>query len=163
MKRILFLCLATLLSSNSAFAKEINQFIGKWSVNVDRTFEAAKTAQKFKPETEEENRRMLVHFAGTMQLELTESLISFIRGKSKEEISYIVKSSAPSSFIAEATPGDRAITLSFYLQEGKYLNIKSSVSDDMDFFIWEKTADDKGVDSEFKVITNILSDQLKSD
>ena len=101
MKRIFLLSVVALLSANAVFANDINQFIGDWSVNVDRTSEETKTSPKYNPESAKKDKQMLSRLAGAMQLQLTESSMSLVMGKRVEKIPYTIKSVSPSLFVAE--------------------------------------------------------------
>ncbi len=160
MARLLIALLFILLSTNVVFANDIDNFVGKWSVHVEKTFrEAKKHSPKFNPKTAEKDRKMLRQFAGAMQIELSKSSISYFRGKRSTVFPYKIISSTPSSFSAEVVTKDNFFTLSFTLRNGVFLNMKSSGSDDMNYYIWQKSIEGQNADSETKVISNIISNK----
>ena len=161
MKRIFLLSVVALLSANAVLANDINQFIGDWSVNVDRTSEETKTSPKYNPESAKKDKQMLSRLAGAMQLQLTESSMSLVMGKRVEKIPYTIKSVSPSLFVAETNIQGKAVYINYSLREGKYLNMRITGSDNMKYYIWEKSVGGKDVESETKVITDILTDQMK--
>ncbi len=163
MKRILLLSIFLLVFPNPVVATELSKFLGTWSVNVERTMEEAKNGPEYNPETAEKDKEVLKRLANLFQLKLSESSIVIVRGKTIKDVPYTVKSVSQSSFDAEAIYQEKAVDLSFTLRDGKYLNLKSSDSKDFDIFIWEKAIDGNKVDSETKVIIDIITDQIKND
>ena len=160
MDKFIILSVIAFLSVNTVFANDIDPFIGKWSVNVEKTFEEIQSSTKFNPENAETDKKILSSLAGLMRIELSNSSITYIRGKKSRVIPYKINSSTPSSFTAEVVINEKSFTLSFRLLDGEFLNMKSTGSDDMDFYIWQKFIKGQGVDSELKVITNIVSDVI---
>ena len=149
--------------ANPVVATELNKFLGTWSVNVERTMAEAKNSPEYNPETAKKDEEVLHRLANLFQLKLRESSIVIVRGKTIKDVPYTVKTVSQSSFDAEAIYQEKVVNLSFTLRDGKYLNLKSSDSNDFDIFIWEKTIDGKTVDSETKVIIDIITDQIKND
>ena len=133
MTKYILLSAIAFLSVNIAFANDIGPFIGQWAINVDKTFEEVKSSPKFKPEHADTDKKKLSNFAGAIRLELSDSSISYTRGKYSQVIPYNIISSTPSSFNAVVTEKGKSFTLSFRLHDGKFLNMKSTGSHDMDF------------------------------
>ena len=114
-----------------------NPFVGRWSVQLDRTMaEGQKHLKK--------DGAKMVRFATTMMnpvsLEITAEKMVFHREKQKEVRQYTVKSrDDEAGIMTVASKADgKKIEIVFSLIEGKYMNFKSAGSDDMNYYVWER-------------------------
>ncbi|GGY84432.1 hypothetical protein GCM10011613_31700 [Cellvibrio zantedeschiae] len=157
MKLIAALGILLLSLTQSVLADEMSPYTGNWTVSVDKTLENSKNSPKYKKEQEEDFKQALTSMMNAMRLEVTTNKVIFHLGESKEIIPLGTITATPPSVVAKISADNKEATLTFTPYQKNYINVKSSVSHDLDYIIWEKTtkaSDTKKLD----VITNAIQD-----
>jgi hypothetical protein len=129
-------CISGALAGNL----KISKFVGLWDVDFDRTMEEAKKSPKYNEKEAERMPAMIKRMMGKMKIKLTDKQMIYVRGTKEVVFPYSVKSSDDKSVTIEIRKGDDTATVAFILIDGKYMNFKSSASDDMHYYVWKKGA-----------------------
>ena len=120
-----------------ALAGDIKGFTGKWAVDMDRTMEEVKKSPKFAkdgPPPQSFNDML-----AKMKISLSETNFALARGTREESLPFVVESATPTNAVLAVKMGQREARLTLTLVDKKYLNVKSSVSDDLTYYIWKKS------------------------
>jgi len=115
------------------------EFIGGWEVDLDRTIERAKDSPKYDAANAEDVPETIRKLMSMMKIEISETEIVYLRGAKKQALPYEFKSADPNSVTVTVHNGDEQANLVFsWVDEGR-MNFKSSVSDDMNYYVWLRT------------------------
>ncbi len=117
-----------------------NPFLGLWAVEYDRTLEASKASPKYKPEDAEKMPRIIKTMMEMMKMEITETEMIFHRGDDKQAAGYTVKSKTDTTLTTMITVGEAQAETTLTLIENKYMNMKTTGSDDTEYYIWQRAA-----------------------
>lgn len=113
------------------------KMIGKWKINVPRSIEKCKTSPKVKPEDFEKLPSIVEREADKLQMEITESELKITSGSREQVLGYTVTSTdADSQIITVSIKDAEDVNVVFTMIDGTYLNLVSSGSDDMNYYIW---------------------------
>lgn len=139
MKKIIVASLIFCLWAGPSSAADAVKFTGEWKIDLERTLEEAKKSPKFKPEQAESLNRSMARVAGELSLRITDKEVVLIPGAKEVSFPYTVESGSDTSVVLAVNEKGNSVKLTLTLIEGKFLNMKSSGSDDMDFFVWKKS------------------------
>ena len=116
-----------------------NPFIGKWIVSYELTMEESKKSPKYQPEIAEKMGMFIKNLVEQMKLEIAAEEMIYSLGDNKRTVPYTVTSTGPGgkSLTATSQAGDKEVQIAFTLIEDKYMNFKSTGTDDMDYYIWQ--------------------------
>ena len=116
-----------------------NPFIGKWTVSHGLTMEETRKSPKYRPEIAEEMEMIIKSLSEQMKLEITAEEMAFSTNANKRSVPYTVTSTDPAgkSLTATSQAGDKEAQITFTLIDDKYMNFKSTGTDDMDYYIWQ--------------------------
>jgi len=116
-----------------------NPFIGKWTVNYELTMEESKKSPKYQPEVAQLIGMVIKNMAERMKLEITAEEMIYSKDDSKQPVPYTITSTdtAGKSLTAASQAGDKEVQIIFTLIDDKYMNFKSTGSDDMNYYIWQ--------------------------
>ena len=117
----------------------MNKFLGLWHVDFERTMEAAKKSPKYSAKDAERLPAMVKKMVQMMQIKLANDSMSYVRGSREMNLPYRVKTASGDSATVSCSRGNKTFDVRFTLIEGKYMNFKSTASDDMDYYIWKRT------------------------
>ena len=123
-----------------------NPFIGKWTVDYDRTMEETKKSPKYKPEVDQLFGMLIKNMVEKMKLEITSATMIYSKDQQEQVVAYTITSTGADGKTLTATSpaGEEEVQITFTLVDGDYMNFKSTGSDDMDYYIWKRTAESEG-------------------
>ncbi|MGK7943282.1 MAG: hypothetical protein AB4058_02305 [Microcystaceae cyanobacterium] len=121
--------------------KNLSKIEGLWLVDYDKTLEEAKKNPELSAEEIEQMPKIIKRLIETMRIEITENSLIYRRGNRETTILCSFKNMTEIKIIALCNNQNQEATLTFTLIENKYLNFKSSNSDDMDYYIWKRVND----------------------
>lgn len=138
-----------LLTATAFGAEErLDAFVGTWNIDYDATLKEARRSPKYRPGDEKVMRKVIRRIADSTTLAITESELSFVVNSKASVMAYEIKSQTPGRAVlvyknqnAEAGNAEATLTLEARM-EGR-LNLRSSLTNDMDYYIWRR-ADAKG-------------------
>ncbi|MCZ6875952.1 MAG: hypothetical protein O7G88_20885 [bacterium] len=119
---------------------DMSKFLGLWRVDFERTMEEAKKSPKYSAKDAERLPAMVKKMMGMMTIKLADGSMSYVRGSREMNLPYRVKAASGNSATVVCSRGDKTFDVRFTLIDGKYMNFKSAASDDMDYYIWKRTA-----------------------
>lgn len=135
------ICLSVVgLSRGSAAepSRRAQELYGTWVIDIPRTLANAKTSPKY---TEQDAARLpgqLKLLRNLMKIEITAKSVVTFRGDRSQSLAYHVESSANNQVVLTGSARGQAVTLTFTLMDGDVINMRSSATDDMDYFIWAR-------------------------
>ena len=136
--RSLLASLLSLLSlAGHAAALDASKLAGLWEVDFDRTMEELKKSPKYKPEDIEKMPAMIKGMMARMKVKFSEKEFAFVQGGKEMSLPYTVQSETGASSVLAVKQGNQEQTLTVTLVDGKFLNVKSSGSHDLDYYIWK--------------------------
>ena len=116
-----------------------NPFIGKWTVNYELTMEESKKSPKYQPELDKLMGLVIKNMVEKMKLEITAEEMIYSMHDNERVVPYTVTSTGAGgkSLIATSQAGDKEVQITFTLINDKYMNFKSTGTDDMNYYIWQ--------------------------
>ncbi len=114
-----------------------NPFVGTWVIDYDRSLAEAANSPKYTPADAEKMPAIIQKLMERMKIQISDTEIVYIMGDRRQALAYTVISQDGDGLVAEAQAGDEKASVTFTLIDGKYMNFKSSASDDMDYYIWK--------------------------
>ncbi len=120
-----------------AAALDAAKFNGLWEVDFDRTMEELKKSPKYKPEDIEKMPAMIKGMMARMKVKFSEKEFTFVQGGKEMSLPYTVQGETGASAVLAVKAGGKDQTLTVTLVDGKFLNVKSSDSNDLDYYIWK--------------------------
>ncbi len=120
-----------------------NPFIGKWTIDYDRTMEETKKSPKYKPEVDQLFGMLIQNKVEEMKLDITSDKVIISKDGQEQIDAYTVTftGSDGRTMIATSAAGDEQVQMTFTLIGDDYINFKSTGSDDMDYCIWKRAAE----------------------
>ena len=103
--------------------------------------EASKKSPKYNKKDAERMPAMIKRMMGMMKIKLSEKEMIYLRGTRQMKAPFTIKSADKKSVTVVIKQGEQQITVIFTLLDKKYMNFKSSGSDDMDYYVWKKVKD----------------------
>jgi len=138
MKMNFLLITLGLLTACVCSAGGLETFIGKWQVDYETTLVAAKQSPKYDPEKDAETMpKVLRKIADRMTLEITAEEVTFTVGERSNSMPYKVKSDKDGQVILACDAKGNEVTLTFEPRKKGRMNFKSSMTDDMDYYVWQ--------------------------
>jgi hypothetical protein len=122
-----------------AAALDAAKFAGLWELDFDRTMEEAKKSPKYKPAEAEKMPAMIKGMMERMKLKFSDQEFAFVQGGKETSVPYTVQSGTDTSAVLGVRQGGKDFTLTVTLIDGKFLKVKSSGTDDLDYLIWKHT------------------------
>ena len=116
---------------------EAHAFIGTWIIDYDRSLEEAKNSPDYTPAAAEKMPAFIKKLMEQMKLQITDSEIVYMMGENRQAMAYTIESQTATSLVANAHAGENRASMNFTLIDGQYMNLKSSASDDMTYYIWK--------------------------
>ncbi|MDT8391463.1 MAG: hypothetical protein RRC34_13245 [Lentisphaeria bacterium] len=127
-----------LLVVSSVFAGEMDPFVGTWQVDYKATLEGAVKSPKYDPEKDAKILPVILKkIAETFFLEITDDDVIFTQGERSTAMPYTVKSADKDSVVVSCSVAEKTFTMAFEHRGKKRMGFKSSLTDDMDFYVWE--------------------------
>ena len=162
-KGILALMVGLLIAfSTNAAENGIKKFIGTWKVNCEKTLLEAKKSPKYKPEDEERMKKAIEKMLKSMTLVIKEKELIFDMGKRKQALKSIKVENKNDTLIMFFEVGKKKnkFQVTFSIVENRFLNFKSTASDDMNFYIWEKGKGDSKI-TESEILIEAIKEEKK--
>ncbi|MBZ0165430.1 MAG: hypothetical protein K8I00_01395 [Candidatus Omnitrophica bacterium] len=136
----IILCLSVLNVTGASAGEQAlaEKLRGTWVLDTSRTLTYAKTSPKY---TEKDASRLpgqLKLLRNLMKIEITAQHVITFRGDRSQPLAYRVESSAHNQVVLTGRTRGQDVTLTFMLIDGDAMNMRSSGSDDMDYFIWTR-------------------------
>lgn len=138
--KILLLAVMLCLFPNKAYADDVFAFAGSWSVHPKLTMEYSKNSPKYNPSQDAQFEKTLLRMVNTMTVTLSEDKMIYRMGARSSTIPFEIKETTATSTVVSGDLENTNFTLIFTMIDGQYMNFKSSGSDDMDYYIWQKTS-----------------------
>lgn len=135
--RSLLAVLSLVYLASHAAALDASKFAGLWEVDFDRTMEELKKSPKYKPEDIEKMPAMIKGMMARMKVKFSEKEFAFVQGGKEMSLPYTVQSETANSTVLAVRADGKDQTLTVTLVDGKFLNVKSSGSNDLDYYIWK--------------------------
>ena len=116
-----------------------NPFIGKWTVKYELTMEESKKSPKYQPALAELKGLVIKNMVEQMKLEITAEEMIYSTNDNEPPVPYTVTSTGTGgkSLTATSQVGDKEVQIIFTLIDDKYMNFKSTGTDDMNYYIWQ--------------------------
>lgn len=119
---------------------EISQIQGVWKVDFDLTMEEVKKSPKYDAE-DSTIPSMIKSMMATMNIQITDTDMIYSRRGKKMSIPYTIKSSDNTSLTLAVKQGPTEATIILTLRDENHMNFTSSASDDMDYYVWERSSE----------------------
>ncbi len=143
-RRMVELVVVLMAISGTALAAEVPEDMkGTWKLNHDESMELMKTSPKYKESERDMLSRTIKKREPLMTLTVTSSSATVAVGKRGQTIPFTVVSFTKAEVATKAKAGEKEFELKLKRIKGKFLQMVSSASDDMNFFAWEKLDDKK--------------------
>jgi hypothetical protein len=140
MKAIFVATLLLTLVAARPLAADVAKFHGTWEVDVDRTMLEVKKSPKYTPEDAERLPAVVKRMMATLRIRVTDKTITYLQGSEEMSVPFRVERSTETSAVLVLSQGGKDFTLTLSLREGKYMNVKSTASDDLDYYIWKRAS-----------------------
>ena len=130
------------ISTTTALAEMPKILQGTWIIDAKATETHMKTSPKWKAED--------ANYLPTIMKRMSQVVYEFdddaitvsMRGK-KRPLQVVLKQSEKKMYTFDGNVGDRVITLTVSITDKGNLNIRSSATDDMDYYLWKRGLPDK--------------------
>ncbi len=108
-------------------------------MNYDLTMEESKKSPKYQPEIAQLMGMVIKNMVEQMKLEITAEDVLYSMNDNKQSVPYTITSTdaAGKSLTATSQASDKEVQIIFTLIDDKYMNFKSTGSDDMNYYIWQ--------------------------
>jgi hypothetical protein len=118
-------------------AAGLDIYLGKWKVDYEASLAAAKSQPEY--DSEEDALvlpRVLRTIAEKTVLEIAPGALTFTMGEKGTPISYKVKSDRDGRVVLDCKSNGREFTLTLEPRSKGRMNMQSSASDSMDYYVW---------------------------
>lgn len=135
------LCLTAGILTGPAWAQTtaLDQLKGTWVIDVDRTLEFAQQSPKYTPEEGERLPAQLKMLRGLLKMHITGRQVITVRGDREQVVDFTPQTVTEDQAVLKVQSHGQEVTLTFTLKEGGVMHMKSSGTDDMDYFLWRKS------------------------
>jgi len=124
--------------STTAIAAEMpKELKGSWILNAEATTEYMKTSPKWDEATAKHLPMIIKRMSKLVYLFEDDVITVSMRGKG-HALPVVLKSTDKKTYVFEAKAGKRVITLTVSINDAGNLNIRSSATDDMDYYLWKR-------------------------
>jgi len=124
-----------LIAENAA----ISNFVGIWKIHVDKTIEETKKSPRYTSKDADIIATYLAKLLEVMRLKFSETEMTYIRNGKETSFPFTVKETGQNSVTIMVKMGNDDATIVLSMREGKLLNFTSSLTDDMNYYVWEKS------------------------
>ena len=120
-----------------AWAEMPDELKGSWVLDASATEEHLKTSPRWKAEDAKYLPTVLKRMSQFL-FEFEESaIVSTMRGR-QQIIPVVLKENSGNGYVFEGRVRDQSLTLTVSFVDDQTINIRSSASDDMDYFLWKR-------------------------
>ncbi|MDJ0703692.1 MAG: hypothetical protein QNJ46_10470 [Leptolyngbyaceae cyanobacterium MO_188.B28] len=128
----------TAVLSTAVETEGLGEFQGLWGVDYDLTLEEVKKSPDYSQEELDQMPEIIKGMLAMMQIQISGNGLIYRRGSTETSLPCSVEEVSGASTLAVCTVKDQAVEVTFTLINGEYMNLKSSGSDDLDFYIWKR-------------------------
>jgi hypothetical protein len=134
----IFLCIGLIASFATTVPAEMPEAIkGTWVIDAEASEAQMKTSPKWKAEDAQYLPRIMERMALVRYLFEGDTITVSMRGK-EQPMPVTLKTSNEKKWIFEGQAGEQTVTLTVSLNDQGCMNIKSSATDDMDYYLWKR-------------------------
>ena len=116
----------------------LGEFQGLWSVDYELTLEEVKKSPNYSQEEFNQMPAIIERMLAMMQIQISGNELIYRRGSTETVLPCSTERVSGSATFAVCTVQGQTVEVKFTLIDGEYMNLKSSGSDDLDFYIWER-------------------------
>ena len=130
--------LLALVCAGNAVAGVPEELRGAWVIAPKETEAFMKTSPKWKPE----DAKYLPKIMERMSLavyEIGDGTLTMSIRRSKRTLPIVLKESGKKKHVFETKVGENTVVLTMTVNAQGFLNIRSSATDDMDYYLWKRT------------------------
>ena len=150
------------LPVTTAWAEMPNELKGSWILDAPATEEHLKTSPQWKAEDAKFLPTILKRMSQFLFGFEEDAIVSTMRGR-QQVIPVELKEKSGHTYVFEGKVRDQTITLTVSFVDDRTISIRSSASDDMDYFLWKRgqLAEEAGP-SDASLATEILEKATKT-
>jgi hypothetical protein len=138
MKTILITAIVVTLCGADPLFADATRFYGTWQVDFERTMEESKKSPKYVPGDAERLPVIVKTMMNALTLKITGQAVTYVQGTRELSLPYRLERDDASTVLVVTQDG-KQFTLTLSLRDGQVMNVKSSGSDDLDYYIWKRT------------------------
>lgn len=109
--------------------------VGEWKINADKSALEVAKDKKMDDKKMEQVKQTIKNHIERFIIVVGEKKLS-VKGK---QFPYVIVSKSPDEVIAELDAEGKKVTLTFATYDKESITIKSSATNDMDYYAWDKT------------------------
>lgn len=149
------------LPVTAAWAEMPRELKGSWILDASATEERLKTSPKWTAEDAKYLPIVLKRMSQFLFEFEEDAIVSSMRGQ-RQIVPVVLKESSGERYVFEGKMPDRTMTLTVSFVDDRTINIRSSETDDMDYFLWKRghLTGEAGPDDE-ALATEIMERALK--
>lgn len=121
---------------------DVTTYHGEWKIDVPATMEHLKQSPKYKPEEAAMIEKGLARRAEAMTLQIDDARVAIMVGQRTIPLPYTVQSDTDSETKLGFAAGEQTGVLTFTRIGEDRINFTSSLTDDMNFFVWKSASAD---------------------
>lgn len=135
-----FLCITAAVVATHGYAQTtaLERLKGTWVIDYDGTLEYAKNSPKYTPKEAAVLPGQLKLLRGLMKMQITDTQVVTYRGDRRQALAYTPEDVGTDRVVLKTAARGQEVTLTFTFKAGGGMNMRSSGSDDMDYFLWKK-------------------------
>ena len=136
-KKIYTMAGLILLTGSTAFADMPEALKGDWVIDAPASEVHMQTSPKWKPEDAQYLPMIMNRMAQVRYAFAGDTITVSMRGK-QQPLPVTLAKSEDKRWIFEGLAGEQTVTLTVSLNEAGNMNIRSSATDDMDYYLWKR-------------------------
>ena len=121
---------------------DVTAYHGEWKIDVPATLEHLKQSPKYKPEEAAMMEKGLTRRAEAMTLQIDETRVAIVVGQRTMPLPYTVQSDTDAETKLGFTAGEQTGVLTFTRVGEDRINFTSSLTDDINTFVWKSASAD---------------------
>jgi hypothetical protein len=116
-----------------------NPFVGKWSIDYDRTMTGIAAAPDQRPEVAEVMGIFIKKIASDTHIQVTPAEIIYSIADDTFPSPYTITAQNASTLTTKSQQDGKDVIVTFTLVDKKYMTFKSSASNEMDRYVWTRS------------------------
>jgi hypothetical protein len=137
MIRMLMAMVVALACAGAARAQMPDALKGTWVIDAEASTAYMKTSPKWTDKDAEHLPMIFKHLAGVVYI-FADNTIAVATGKERQTYAATLKSRDGNTYVFDTKAGDQPITLTATLTAAGKLNVRSSATNDMDYYLWQR-------------------------
>jgi len=135
--RVLVSMIIVATSATVASAEMPKELKGSWILDAQATQKYVKTSPKWKAE-DEKHLPMIIKRMSQMQYKFTDdAIVMSMRGR-EQVIPVSLKKSDAKKYVFDGKLRGQDVTMTVFFMDDATINIRSSATDDMDYYLWKR-------------------------